>query len=57
MKKKLKTDPFEQERIIKKWFYMDKRTPTPEKMFEVPIKAGLMRIERRAFKQPKVIWL
>lgn len=32
-------------------------TPKPEKMFEVLIRNGVMRIERRRFKPPRIIWL
>lgn len=34
-----------------------KRTPTPEAMYRDLIAAGMVRIERRRGKAPKIIWL
>lgn len=32
-------------------------TPTPEKMYETLIRAGIIRIERRRFKPPLIVWV
>lgn len=58
VRRNLKLDPLARGTMFRRYLLThETRTPTPEKMFEYLIRKGWARIERRPFKQPRLVWL